>query len=105
MQTPSDPYAELGIPRDATQAQINRAFRRLLRRYHPDTRDASNPGSRADSDSALQRVLAAYSSLHEVRATTDRPPETTAPPVVQRSPWDDAPIRAGPIRWGLGTWP
>jgi hypothetical protein len=104
MHTPSDPYAELGVPRDATQAQITHAFRRLLRRYHPDTRGASDTASTADSDSALQRLLAAYSALREAPATPGPRPETTAPPVVSRPRGEEAPIRAGPIRWTTDTW-
>jgi curved DNA-binding protein CbpA len=31
-----DPYAVLGVPRDASEAQIRRAYRRTARRVHPD---------------------------------------------------------------------
>ena len=33
---PADPYAVLGIPRDATQQQIRKAYRRLSLQNHPD---------------------------------------------------------------------
>jgi curved DNA-binding protein CbpA len=36
--THPDPYAVLGVAPTATAQQINRAYRRLLRRHHPDTR-------------------------------------------------------------------
>jgi hypothetical protein len=36
MALESDPYATLGVHRDATSAQIARARRRLSREYHPD---------------------------------------------------------------------
>ena len=91
MHTPSDPYAELGIPRDATQAEITLAFRRLLRRYHPDTRGTREVASSADSDSALQRVLAAYSNLREARASGDRRPEPITPPGRLASAWGRCP--------------
>ena len=32
-----DPYAILGVPRDATREQIGRAYRTLAKRTHPDT--------------------------------------------------------------------
>jgi molecular chaperone DnaJ len=105
MHTPSDPYAELGVPRDATQAQITEAFRRLLRRYHPDVRASADATTSADSDSALQRVIAAYSSLRDSSATRDRRPEETAPPAAPHAHRADAPIRAGPIRWTRDTRP
>lgn len=31
-----DPYAVLGVPRNATPRQVARAHRRLAKRYHPD---------------------------------------------------------------------
>ncbi len=31
-----DPYAVLGVPREATPLQVARAHRRLAKRYHPD---------------------------------------------------------------------
>src|ERR687885_631032 len=37
MATPTrDPYEVLGVPRDADEAQIKKAFRRLPRELHPD---------------------------------------------------------------------
>ena len=35
-----DYYAALGVPADATTAQIKKAYRKLARQHHPDT----NPG-------------------------------------------------------------
>ena len=35
-QTLTDPYATLGLPRDATERQVRAAYRRLAMRYHPD---------------------------------------------------------------------
>jgi hypothetical protein len=96
MHTSSDPYAELGVPHDATPAQITHAFRQLLRRHHPDTRES---GSGADADSALQRILNAYAALHDGPTATHRRPQATASSVDSRTPAADSPIRAGPIRW------
>jgi len=45
MALESDPYAALGVPRDATRAQIARARRRLSREYHPDVN--GDPGAAA----------------------------------------------------------
>ena len=38
-----DLYSVLGVPRDADQAQIKKAFKKLARRYHPDI--AKEPGA------------------------------------------------------------
>ena len=54
-----NPYAILGVPSQATQAQINHAYRALLRQHHPDTRSPGDEAHAALSDAALQQVLAA----------------------------------------------
>ena len=107
---PIDCYAILGLPRDATQAQISAAYRTLLRRYHPDTRPTTDSSRDEISDAALQHVLAAYTVLHDParRLDYDRqmtsqtsPSRTQARPihVSWTHPFDDPPLRAGPVRW------
>jgi len=44
----SDPYAVLGVPRDATDSQIALARRRLSRDYHPDVNSAPDAAARFD---------------------------------------------------------
>jgi len=97
-------YDTLGVPPTATQAQISRAYRALLRRYHPDTRVASDESERAVSDATLQQVIAAYSVLHDPvrRSDYDRQNATARPRPHLRL--DDRalrrpPIVAGPVRW------
>ena len=36
MKSPPDPYAVLGIPRDATIRQVKAAYRKLAKKHHPD---------------------------------------------------------------------
>ena len=103
-----DLYAILGVPPSATQAEISHAYRALLRRHHPDTR-APDDARQAESDTALQQVLAAYTVLHDParRADYDRESKTQAHHVrrgPQRPPnhhseSSQPPIIAGPVRW------
>ncbi len=65
----ADPYLALGLPATATQPEIIRAFRRLLRRYHPDTRGDNGKG--VASDDRLQCILSAYAVLRDPRRRAD----------------------------------
>lgn len=107
---PLDPYIVLGLSPQATQQQLSHAYRTLLRRHHPDTRDRQNPALDAAADAALQQVLAAYTVLHDPdsRAShdhNDAPQRRTQQPQQQagsvRLPprWTTPPIRVGPVRW------
>jgi molecular chaperone DnaJ len=53
-----DLYALLGVARSASDADIERAYRRLARRYHPGI----NPGDRV-AEQAFARIQAAYRVL------------------------------------------
>jgi len=52
-----DPYAILGVARDASPAQIQGAYRRLAKRYHPDLQGASTTTDR------MQRINQAWAIL------------------------------------------
>ena len=85
----------LGVSADATIEEIHRAFRRLLREHHPDTRPdggATDP----DSDEALQRILSSYEMLRDRRAGPAQPQ-----PLRSHSPsrTHPTPFRATPVRW------
>jgi curved DNA-binding protein CbpA len=64
-----DPYDVLGVSPTATAIEITRAYRRLVRRLHPDTRP-ERPGAGRE----LAEVLAAYELLGDParRAEHDR---------------------------------
>ena len=53
-----DPYATLGVSRDASDAEIKRAFRKLARKYHPDR----NPDDTA-AEAKFKEVQAAYETI------------------------------------------
>jgi curved DNA-binding protein CbpA len=56
-------YDVLDIDRNATQPEIKRAFRRLAKKYHPDT----NPEEGEDAARRLKEVIAAYRVLSNER--------------------------------------
>jgi curved DNA-binding protein CbpA len=113
---PADLYAALGVSAGATQGEIDRAFRALLRRHHPDTRGTLDESRGALADAALQQAFAAYAVLGNPgrrlaydEETMTAPPPSTTPPRAARTPrpYDRPPIVAGPVRWyppGGGYW-
>jgi molecular chaperone DnaJ len=67
--TPRDPYEVLGVARDAGEADIKKAFRRLARELHPDV-NRHDP----DAEEKFKECAEAYEILSdpERRATFDR---------------------------------
>ena len=65
----ADPYTVLGVKRDATADQIQKAYRRLAKKLHPDL----NPGNKG-AEERFKEVSAAYDLLAdpEKRARFDR---------------------------------
>jgi molecular chaperone DnaJ len=66
---PRDPYEVLGVPRDADESQIKKAFRKLARELHPDV-NRHDP----DAEEKFKEAAEAYEILNdsERRATYDR---------------------------------
>jgi DnaJ-class molecular chaperone len=64
-----DPYQTLGVKKDASQEDIQKAYRRLAKKFHPDL----NPGNR-EAEEQFKEVSAAYDLLNEPekRARFDR---------------------------------
>jgi len=65
----NDPYQILGVPKDASQEAIQKAYRRLAKKLHPDL----NPGD-AGAEGKFKEVSAAYDLLGdaEKRGRFDR---------------------------------
>src|SRR5437660_5018386 len=66
---PRDYYEVLGVKRDASEADIKKAYRSLARKYHPDR----NPGDK-QAESKFKEVQDAYDVLSDKtkRAQYDR---------------------------------
>src|SRR5580693_7035736 len=67
-QMPRDYYEVLGVSRDASDADIKKAFRRLARELHPDV------NSEPDAEERFKEAAEAYEVLSDAdrRATYDR---------------------------------
>jgi DnaJ-class molecular chaperone len=64
-----DPYEVLGVKREASAAEIQKIYRKLAKKLHPDL----NPGN-ADAEARFKEVTAAYDLLRDAdkRARFDR---------------------------------
>jgi DnaJ-class molecular chaperone len=64
-----DPYQTLGLKKDSSQEDIQKAYRRLAKKFHPDL----NPGNR-EAEEQFKEVSAAYDLLNDAdkRARFDR---------------------------------
>ncbi|KAI9803628.1 MAG: hypothetical protein M1833_000540 [Piccolia ochrophora] len=60
---PPDPYAALGVPRDATLPAIRAAYRKLILKTHPDK--IQDAALRAQKQDEFQRIQQAYELLSD----------------------------------------
>ena len=78
-----DPYAILGVSRDASRDQVARAYRRLAKRYHPDLRgDAQASEQMREGNQAweiLSSPLRRASYDADARAGSPSPGHWSAP--------------------------
>jgi curved DNA-binding protein CbpA len=89
-----DYYATLGVPADATTAQIKKAYRKLARQHHPDT----NPGDTEAAD-RFKTITEAYEVLTD--PARRQAYDATRPPVTSTTlttPSPDGPAISGIVR-------
>src|SRR5207302_9776688 len=58
-----DPYGTLGVSAGVSDAELRKAYRRLVQLHHPD----HNSGS-AESEQRFESIQAAYAQIRELRA-------------------------------------
>ncbi len=56
-----DYYKILGVDRNATKEEIQRAFRQLAKKYHPD----ANPDNRKEAEEKFKEISEAYEVLSD----------------------------------------
>ncbi|MDC7807909.1 DnaJ domain-containing protein [Luteimonas sp BLCC-B24] len=66
-------YDVLGVAPDASEAEIDQAYRRLISQYHPDRVAGAAPELRARAESRAAEINAAYDRIRKARAGTTRP--------------------------------
>jgi curved DNA-binding protein len=101
MASDRDFYEILGVSRNATQEQIQRAYRKLARAHHPDVN--KDPGA----EDRFKDVSEAYNVLHdpETRRRYDAfgPDFRRVPDDVDPETWNRAAAGGGPGAGGAGT--
>ena len=62
-----DPYMILGVPRDASDEEIKKAYRALARKYHPDNYAGSDLADVAEEK--MKEINEAYDLIGKMRAS------------------------------------
>ena len=75
---PESPYAILGVSSTATESEVRTAFRRRVRREHPDVSSAPDAAAR------FQRIVQAYELLTSGRSVSFQPRASPAEDIAQR---------------------
>lgn len=60
-----DPYQVLGVSRDASEEEITKAYRKLVKKYHPDL----NPGD-AEAERKMREINEAYDKIKKGDTST-----------------------------------
>ncbi|KAA2285023.1 J domain-containing protein [Arenimonas fontis] len=63
-----DPYKVLGLSADASEAEIDRAYRRLITQYHPDRLGGVAEDLRRQAEEKAREINAAYDAIRKLRS-------------------------------------
>lgn len=61
------PYRVLGLTSDATDAEVDQAYRRLMSQYHPDKVAGAAPELREQAEKKAREINAAYDRIRTLR--------------------------------------
>lgn len=62
-----DPYRELGVSENASDGEVERAYRRLITQYHPDRLQGVAPELRKQAEDKASRINRAYETIQKQR--------------------------------------
>jgi preprotein translocase subunit Sec63 len=62
-----DPYAVLGVTAEASDADIERAYRRLISQYHPDRLDGAAAELRRQAEARAREINGEYDRIKTLR--------------------------------------
>ncbi|HUH90362.1 MAG TPA: DnaJ domain-containing protein [Lysobacter sp.] len=65
-----DPYAVLGVTTEASDADVERAYRRLISQYHPDRLDGAAAELRRQAETRAREINGAYDRIKTLRKRT-----------------------------------
>ena len=63
----NDPYKALGLTKDATADEIKKAYRELVKKYHPDKVIADDQALKAGAEEKFKQVQKAYETIQKER--------------------------------------
>ena len=62
-----NPYRVFGLTSEASDAEVEQAYRRLISQYHPDKLAGAAPELRAQAEARSRELNAAYDRIHKLR--------------------------------------
>jgi preprotein translocase subunit Sec63 len=66
-----DPYLALGLTEDASDAEVDLAYRRLIAQYHPDKLSGAADELRRHAEARAREINGAYDRIQALRKRKD----------------------------------
>jgi DnaJ-domain-containing protein 1 len=68
-----DPYRVLGLTEEVDEAELERAYRRLIAQYHPDRLSGAAPELRQQAERRAREINSAYDRIRALRQKRPKP--------------------------------